>query len=58
MVRAFLADESGATALEHALVTAFIALAVLGAVALAGAKIYAVIGRIAVELGGGFVGSC
>lgn len=40
--KTFLRDASGATAIEEALVVAFLALAALGVITLGGAKLYAV----------------
>lgn len=42
MMKAFFRDASGATAIEHALVVAFAALAMLGVLALCGARLYGV----------------
>ena len=56
MLKQFLADEQGATALEHALVAAFVVLAALAAVGLTGAKLYAAFDSIALGFSGGSSG--
>ncbi len=51
MLRAFITDDRGATAIENALVAAFIALAMLTVVGLAGKKLYDQFMLFAAELG-------
>ncbi|WP_342362445.1 Flp family type IVb pilin [Terrarubrum flagellatum] len=57
MFKRFLTDEAGATALEEALVTAFVALALLGVAGVGGKKLIAVFLEAAEQLGGGSGGT-
>lgn len=52
MLREFLADEAGATAIEQALLTAFIALALIAVVTLGGRRLFEVFLELASEAGG------
>jgi pilus assembly protein Flp/PilA len=50
MVREFIADESGATAIEYGLIAAGIALAIISAVQGVGAKLSSNFGKISTSL--------
>ena len=50
-LRTMISDESGQDLLEHALLTALIALVAVGAITLAGGRVNTIFGNIATALG-------
>ena len=51
MIKDFLREEDGATAIEYALIVGLIAIAIIGALSLLGGNITTLFGKIAGELG-------
>jgi pilus assembly protein Flp/PilA len=52
LMREFIADESGATAIEYGLIAALIAVGIIAAASLLGNSLSALFGRISTELNG------
>jgi pilus assembly protein Flp/PilA len=49
-IKAFLANESGATAIEYALIASLVAVAIIGSVTAVGTKVKAVFNEVASNL--------
>ncbi|MFT6656858.1 Flp family type IVb pilin [Maritalea sp.] len=52
LVKKFLSDESGATAIEYGLIAALISVVIIGAATAMGGQLFAVFNSITVAMGG------